>query len=96
MREPRDKGLFFTVFFAMALTAILIVWMILPPQKHHGEGEEEGEETHPKKVLSREGRVAQAEAVLVKAEEVLTRLEKAKKDEKPKKDSGKKANADKK
>ena len=95
MREPRDQGLFFTVFFSVALTAILTVWMILPPHKHHGEGDEEGEETHPKKVLSREGRVAQAEAVLVKAEEVLARLEKAK-DEKPKKDSGKKANADKK
>ncbi|MBI3597528.1 MAG: hypothetical protein HY203_10280 [Nitrospirae bacterium] len=95
MREPQDKGLFFTVFFAMALTAILIVWMILPPQKHHGEGEEEGEGTHSKKVLSREGRVAQAEAVLVKAEEILTHLEKAK-DEKARKNSGKKASANKK
>lgn len=92
MREPRDKGLFFTVFFATALTAILIVWMILPPQKHHGEGEEEGEGTPSKKVLSREGRVAQAEAVLVNAEEILSRLEKdqeSKKKTAPKKSAGK-------
>jgi hypothetical protein len=95
MREPRDQGLFFTVFFSVALTAILTVWMILPPQKHHAEGEEEEGGTHPKKVLSREGRVAQAEAELSKAEEVLMRLEKAK-EQKPKKDSGKKTNANKK
>ncbi len=95
MRTPRDQGLFFTVFFSIALTAILTVWMILPLQKHHGEGEEEEEGTHSKKVLSREGRVAQAEAVLAKAEEILAQLEKAK-NGKPKKDSGDKANADKK
>ena len=92
MREPRDKGLFFTVFFTITLTAILIVWVILPPQKHHGEGEEEGEGTHPKKVLSRDGRVAQAEAVLIKAEEILSRLEKdqeRKKKTAPKKSAGK-------
>jgi len=95
MRAPRDPGLFFTVFFMVALPAILAVWMVLPPLKHHVEAEEEGEGAHPKKVLSREGRVAQAEAELGKAEEVLTRLEKAK-EQKPKKDSGKKTNANKK
>jgi len=91
MKTPRDPGLFFTVFFAIALSLILTVWMLLPA--HVKIGEEEGvggtEESRPKPVLRGEKALLQAEAELSKADEILSRLEKGKTDEKEKKDKGK-------
>ena len=70
MQVPRDQGLFFTVFFSVCLTFILVVWVLLPAHREHGE---EGER---KKVLNREEAVLQAEIVLGKAEELVSELEK--------------------
>lgn len=74
MRVPRDQGLFFTVFFSMALSVILTAWLILPPIKQHAE-EEGADEGHSKKVLTREQRILQTETQLTQAEEILNKLE---------------------
>jgi hypothetical protein len=92
MKTPRDPGLFFTVFFAIALSFILTAWFLLPA--HVKIGEEEGgggEESKPKPVLRGEKALLQAEAELSKADEILNRLEKEKADqqEKEKKEKGK-------
>jgi len=82
MNTPRDPGLFFTVFFAIALSFILTAWMLLPA--HVKIGEEEGggaEESKPKPVLRGEKALLQSEAELSKADEILSRLEKEKADE---------------
>lgn len=98
MKTPRDPGLFFTVFFAIALSFILTAWLLLPA--HVKIGEEEGgggaEESKPKPVLRGEKAILQAEAELSKADEILSRLEKEKADEKDKekKAKGKEAGKD--
>lgn len=82
MKTPRDQGLFFTVFFVITFTLTAAAWLSLPAHVKH---EEEGaEESHPKKVLKGKEAIVEAEAVLAKADEILTRLEKTKKTDKTK------------
>ncbi|HUK57135.1 MAG TPA: hypothetical protein VLY20_10800 [Nitrospiria bacterium] len=84
MKTPRDQGLFFTVFFSIALAFILTAWLLLPVRVKIGEDEGGGEEPKPKQVFRGEKAVLEAEAELTKADEILTRLEKEKADEKNK------------
>ena len=93
MKTPRDPALFFTIFFAIALSFILTAWMLLPTHVKIGGEESEGggEESKPKPVLRGGKALLQAEAELTKADEILNRLEKEKadKEEKEKKAKGK-------
>ncbi len=105
MRTPRDQGLFFTVFFSITFTVTLAAWLLVPAHVKHDEGDG-AEESRPKKVLKGKEAILESEAVLAKADEILTRLEKTQKAEKAKegktkdgktpKPSDKKASSDKK
>ncbi|HET6466527.1 MAG TPA: hypothetical protein VFH55_13035 [Nitrospiria bacterium] len=85
MKTPRDPALFFTIFFVLALSFILTAWILLPAHVKIGEDTGGGgEESKPKPVLRGEKALLQAEAELSKADEILSRLEKEKADEKDK------------
>ncbi len=83
MRTPRDQGLFFTVFFSTTLTITLTAWLLIPAHVKHDEGDG-AEESRPKKVLKGKEAIVEAESVLSKADEILTRLEKTQKADKTK------------
>ncbi|MBI3610415.1 MAG: hypothetical protein HY204_06920 [Nitrospirae bacterium] len=105
MQTPRDQGLFFAVFFSVTFTVILTAWLLIPAHIKQDE-DGGGEEARPKKVLKGKEALLHSEDVLIKADEILTRLEKTSKTEKAKegktkdgktpKSSDKKAGPDKK
>ena len=82
MQVPKDQGLFFTVFFSFFVVVILVAWVLMPAYRHHGE-EEAG------KNMTREQAVLQAELVIEKANELLTKLEKKAEADQKKKDKKK-------
>lgn len=74
MKVPKDQGLFLTVFYAISLTAILLVWTFLPPTVSHHEEEDEDQV----KVLKPEEAIQRAEEALIQAEAALAEMEKSK------------------
>lgn len=83
MKTPRDQGLFFTVFFSITFTATLAAWLLIPAHVKHDEGDGAAE-NRPKKILKGQDAILESEAVLAKADEILTRLEKTQKTDKTK------------
>ena len=76
MNEPKDQGLFFTVFLVVSLIIVLTIWIFLPV--YHKE-EEIAEiqliSTDPS--LTPEDRIKKAEQVLKSVLEILPELEAA-------------------
>ncbi|HTN43888.1 MAG TPA: hypothetical protein VMN77_08855 [Nitrospiria bacterium] len=97
MKTPKDQGLFFTLFFTIALSFILIAWLLLPAHVKIGE-EDEGagtEEAKPKPVFRGEKAILEADAELTKADEILSRLEKEQADKQEKEKKGQEKGPDK-
>lgn len=93
MRVPRDQGLFFAVFFAVCVTAIVAVWVMLPV---HHQGEQETEEAPAKALtlkpaVTPEERVQNMEKVVSMVSATIDRMEEKKEDKKDVKKAEKKA-----
>lgn len=89
MKVPNDTGLFFTVFLSVCLSAILMVWLVLPVYHIESEEAEEVGSADLRMLASPDELIRKAEGVVIGAEAALEQLKAGQKEKQKKPASSK-------